>query len=183
MTRGPAPDDSPRPLLTFPGEFDADAEYEIARGGHLRSVGVHLGKHGDYVVNFVKAETLEEEMGRLEKQGIHFYAEPAMIVVSRIGRWTIDVAVRWAVSQDYFLQLNSQPAASTTGTNAQLVLPADFDSMAEYDAQQRNYLEGAVAKLSNGLRYPLSFITPIRMRQAIEVDACYTGYRVSSSPR
>jgi hypothetical protein len=54
---------------------------------------------------------------------------------------------------------------------AVLELPAWFDEQSAYETPHRGYLDGAVVRLADGSRYPVTFYDPVRLGQDLEVEA------------
>lgn len=54
------------------------------------------------------------------------------------------------------------------GYTCDLILPANFDARAEYEAEQRGLLDQVKVRLSDGSIYSVCFFTPSRI--AVELD-------------
>jgi hypothetical protein len=51
-----------------------------------------------------------------------------------------------------------------------LVFKYPFDEAAAYEAEARGYLAYAAVELSDGMRYPVVFYDPVRLRQDLDVE-------------
>jgi hypothetical protein len=60
----------------------------------------------------------------------------------------------------------------------ELILPADFDARAEYEAEQRGLLDYVKVRLADGRTYSICFFTPSRIAVELELirqagEACF----------
>jgi hypothetical protein len=60
---------------------------------------------------------------------------------------------------------------SLTTASFQIRFPADYDAQSGFETPMRGYLSGVLVELENGLRYPVFFYDPIRLRQDIEAES------------
>jgi hypothetical protein len=57
---------------------------------------------------------------------------------------------------------------TTRTEHAIIEFPPDWDDRAEYEMTPKGYLSCATIRLTNGLRYPVYFSDPVRLRQDLE---------------
>lgn len=52
-----------------------------------------------------------------------------------------------------------------------VVFPDWYDERAEYEAEQKGWLQGVEVELGDGSRYPVTFYDPVRLAQDLEEEA------------
>ena len=88
--------------LSFPPDFDEQAEFEAPFRGYLSGVTVELEDGMHYQVSFIGPVRLEQSLADNATAGRPHYAEPGLVVVPEVTAEAIQVAVQGMWEDGYF---------------------------------------------------------------------------------
>ena len=171
MTDTAADTSLPYPQIILPHGFDFDFNPGGSKDGLLEGLKVCTAPGVEYEVTFITAKRLAEEVDSSRERNSPWFAKPAMIVVSHITGWIVDLAVRWAYGENYFLQLVDTASRGPKTSKGVLEFPGGLSHEQEDDAFERHYLQDGVARLNDGSCRPAYFQTPTRLSNEIEGQA------------
>jgi hypothetical protein len=91
--------------VVFPEWFDARVEHETPSKGWLTGVEVRLEDGSRYELSFIDPARLQQTLADDEEAGRPYYAEPGLVVLPRVDREAVRVAVAGLVEDGYFRRL------------------------------------------------------------------------------
>ena len=93
------------PLVTFSCEFDDQTAFEVEEKGFFDHAVVTLADGSRYGLHFYDPTRIEYQLKTEQKHGGAFVGEPGLVVIPRVTKCNMELAVRQLAENGYFSSL------------------------------------------------------------------------------
>jgi hypothetical protein len=97
----------PKYWVKFPDYYDALYQLEVASKGYLTDVVVQFLNGTAYTMYFVDLTRLQQDFQSELECGNNFFAEPNLVVLSKVTPEDIETAIEKLVAQGFFNELGA----------------------------------------------------------------------------
>jgi len=96
-------------FVIFPEYYDDLYQLEVASKGYLTDVIVQFLDGSTYTMYFIDISRLQQDFLSEIEYGNNFFAEPNMVVLSKVTPKDINTTIEKLVAQGFFNELGAKP--------------------------------------------------------------------------